>query len=36
MGYGLEIVDNIAIEIESNKHNEFYLKTKEENGTHAV
>ena len=28
VGYGLEIVENIAIEIESNEHNEFYLKTK--------
>jgi len=28
VGYGLEIVENIAIEIESNEHNEFYLETK--------
>lgn len=27
-GYGLEIVENVAIEIETNSHNEFYLKTK--------
>ena len=26
----LEIVENIAIEIASNEHNEFYLKTKSE------
>ena len=28
MGYGLEIVDNIPIEIAPNPHNEKYLKTK--------
>ena len=28
IGYGLEIVENIAIEVESNEHNETYLKTK--------
>lgn len=28
LGYGLEIVDNVALEIESNLHNESYLKTK--------
>ena len=28
MGYGLEIVENIPIEIKSNEHNELYLKTK--------
>ncbi len=28
VGYGLEIVENIAIEIESNKHNINYLETK--------
>ena len=31
IGYGLEIVENIALEIDSNEHNEFYLKTKEIN-----
>ena len=36
MGYGLEIVDNIAIEIESNKHNEFYLKTKRDKMGHTL
>ena len=29
MGYGLEIVENIPIEIDSNEHNAFYLKTRE-------
>lgn len=28
IGYGLEIVENIAIEIEPNQHNLFYLETK--------
>ncbi len=27
-GYGLEIVENVGIEIESNAHNQFYLETK--------
>ena len=36
MGYGLKIVDNIAIEIESNKHNEFYLKTKRDKMGHML
>ena len=27
-GYGLEIVENVSIEIESNEHNQFYLETK--------
>lgn len=27
-GYGLEIVENVGIEIESNEHNQFYLETK--------
>ena len=31
IGYGLEIVENIAIEVESNEHNETYLKTKRDN-----
>jgi 3,4-dihydroxy 2-butanone 4-phosphate synthase/GTP cyclohydrolase II len=36
MGYGLEIVENVAIEIESNKHNEFYLKTKRDKMGHTL
>jgi 3,4-dihydroxy 2-butanone 4-phosphate synthase/GTP cyclohydrolase II len=28
IGYGLEVVENVALEIESNEHNEGYLKTK--------
>ncbi len=28
IGYGLEIVENIALEIDSNEHNKLYLQTK--------
>ncbi len=28
IGYGLEIVENVNIEVPHNQHNEFYLKTK--------
>jgi len=36
MGYGIEIVENIALEIESNKHNKFYLKTKRDKMGHSL
>jgi 3,4-dihydroxy 2-butanone 4-phosphate synthase/GTP cyclohydrolase II len=36
VGYGLEIVENIAIEIESNIHNESYLKTKRDKMGHSI
>jgi 3,4-dihydroxy 2-butanone 4-phosphate synthase / GTP cyclohydrolase II len=36
MGYGLEIVNNIALEIDSNQHNEFYLKTKRDKMGHTL
>lgn len=36
IGYGLEIVENIAIEIESNQHNESYLKTKRDKMGHQI
>jgi 3,4-dihydroxy 2-butanone 4-phosphate synthase/GTP cyclohydrolase II len=36
MGYGLEIVDNIPLEIESNKYNINYLKTKKEKMGHEL
>lgn len=35
-GYGLEVVENIAIEIESNIHNESYLKTKRDKMGHRL
>lgn len=36
IGYGLEIVDNVALEIKSNEHNSFYLKTKKEKMGHNL
>lgn len=36
IGYGLEIVDSIAIEIEPNVHNEAYLKTKRDKMGHTI
>jgi 3,4-dihydroxy 2-butanone 4-phosphate synthase/GTP cyclohydrolase II len=36
MGYGLEIVNCVPIEIESNPHNESYLKTKRDKMGHSI
>ena len=36
VGYGLEIVENVALEIESNTHNELYLKTKRDKMGHSL
>ena len=36
IGYGIEIVDTVAIEIESNKHNTLYLKTKRDKMGHSL
>jgi len=36
IGYGLEVVENIPIEIESNPHNEEYLKTKRDRMGHTI
>lgn len=36
MGYGLEIVENLPIEIRPNKHNERYLKTKRDKLGHTI
>jgi 3,4-dihydroxy 2-butanone 4-phosphate synthase/GTP cyclohydrolase II len=36
IGYGLEIVDNIPLEIQSNEHNELYLKTKRDKMGHSL
>ncbi|MEE1884979.1 bifunctional 3,4-dihydroxy-2-butanone-4-phosphate synthase/GTP cyclohydrolase II [Pedobacter flavus] len=36
IGYNLEVVENIPIEIESNQHNEFYLKTKRDKMGHQI
>ncbi|WP_316821719.1 bifunctional 3,4-dihydroxy-2-butanone-4-phosphate synthase/GTP cyclohydrolase II [Pedobacter gandavensis] len=35
-GYGLEVLENISIEIESNIHNEQYLKTKRDKMGHQI
>lgn len=35
-GYGLEITENISIEIEPNTHNEFYMKTKHDRMGHKL
>lgn len=34
--YGLEIVENVPIEVEPNKHNSFYMKTKKERMGHIL
>src|SRR5690606_8753595 len=36
VGYGLEIVDNVPIEIEANPYNEQYLKTKRDRMGHSI
>ena len=36
IGYGLEVVENIPIEIASNPHNELYLKTKRDKMNHTI
>ncbi|MTI20689.1 bifunctional 3,4-dihydroxy-2-butanone-4-phosphate synthase/GTP cyclohydrolase II [Fulvivirga sp. RKSG066] len=36
IGYGLEIVENVLIEIEPNKHNEKYLQTKRDKMGHQI
>lgn len=35
-GYGIEIVETVAIEIKPNPHNEFYLKTKRDKLGHEI
>jgi 3,4-dihydroxy 2-butanone 4-phosphate synthase/GTP cyclohydrolase II len=36
IGYGLEVIENIPIEIESNQHNEAYLRTKRDKMGHQI
>jgi 3,4-dihydroxy 2-butanone 4-phosphate synthase / GTP cyclohydrolase II len=36
IGYGLEVVENLPIEIAPNPHNEAYLKTKRDRMNHAI
>nr|WP_319399852.1 bifunctional 3,4-dihydroxy-2-butanone-4-phosphate synthase/GTP cyclohydrolase II [uncultured Carboxylicivirga sp.] len=35
-GYGLEVVENVPIEVKPNVHNEFYMKTKQERMGHNL
>ncbi|MBI3235599.1 MAG: GTP cyclohydrolase II, partial [Bacteroidetes bacterium] len=35
-GYGLEVVENVQLQIVSNEHNEFYLKTKRDKMGHEL
>jgi|TARA_B110000263_G_scaffold209743_1_gene191967 3,4-dihydroxy 2-butanone 4-phosphate synthase/GTP cyclohydrolase II len=36
LAYGIEIVESVALEIISNKHNEFYLQTKRDKLGHSL
>jgi 3,4-dihydroxy 2-butanone 4-phosphate synthase/GTP cyclohydrolase II len=36
IGYGLEIVENVELEIQANEHNEFYLLTKRDKMGHNI
>ncbi len=36
VGYGLEVVENVPIEIKPNPHNEAYLKTKRDKMDHTI
>jgi len=36
VGYGLEVVENVPLEIACNVHNEHYLKTKKEKMGHDL
>ncbi|MEY3679052.1 MAG: hypothetical protein RI924_1193 [Bacteroidota bacterium] len=36
IGYGLEVVENVPIEVPSNQHNESYLKTKRDKMGHQI
>jgi 3,4-dihydroxy 2-butanone 4-phosphate synthase / GTP cyclohydrolase II len=36
LGYGLEIVDSVPLEIDPNPHNERYLETKRDKMGHTI
>lgn len=36
IGYGLEIVENVPLEVGRNKHNEYYLQTKVQKMGHSI
>lgn len=36
IGYGIEIIQNVPLQIKSNKHNKFYLETKRDKMGHSL
>ena len=36
IGYGLKIIENVALEVKTNEHNSFYLKTKKDKMGHDL
>ena len=36
IGYGLEIVENVSLEVHPNPHNQFYLETKRDKMGHEI
>ena len=36
IGYGIEIIKNVPLQIKSNKHNKFYLETKRDKMGHTL
>ena len=36
LGYGIEIIESVPIEINSNQHNKFYLETKRDKMGHSL
>lgn len=36
VGYGLEVIENVPLEIKANEHNDFYLKTKRDKMGHSL
>jgi len=34
-GYGIDIIESVGLEIDSNKHNKFYLETKRDKMGHS-
>ena len=35
-GFGLEVVDNVSIEVEPNEYNRFYMETKKDRMGHVL
>ena len=36
IGYGIEIIETVPLEVASNEHNKLYLKTKRDKMGHAL